>query len=103
MTTAWHYKTVTSACEGATRDDGVASCTRGIRGASSGYRVGIDVTLVALGGTRVTTDTSTVRFSNIMLLQFYAKCHRCPVGSRSRDLGVNAQNWGRRGEVCLTP
>ncbi len=45
MNTAWHYKTVTSYCDGVSGSDGVASCTRGISTATVDYTVNIDVTM----------------------------------------------------------
>jgi hypothetical protein len=43
MNTSWHYKTTTSSCSGTSGTDGVASCTRDISRATSGYTVNIDV------------------------------------------------------------
>lgn len=43
MNTSWHYKTTTSSCSGTSGNDGVASCTRDISRATSGYTVNIDV------------------------------------------------------------
>jgi hypothetical protein len=43
MYTTWYYKTTTPTCEGNSGSSGVASCTRNIGGASSGYEVDIDV------------------------------------------------------------
>ena len=43
MTATWHYKTTNSSCTGTTGSNGVASCSRTIGNASSGYTVVIDV------------------------------------------------------------
>jgi beta-lactamase superfamily II metal-dependent hydrolase len=43
MHTTWRYKSTTSYCDGTSGSDGVASCTRGIGNAASGYTVWIDV------------------------------------------------------------
>jgi hypothetical protein len=45
MNTTWYYKTTTSYCSGTTDGNGNAACTRYISGASSGYRVNIDVVI----------------------------------------------------------
>jgi hypothetical protein len=50
MATVWHYKTTTNVCNtGVTDSSGTASCTKNISGATSGYTVGIDVTLTLNG------------------------------------------------------
>jgi len=43
MHTIWHYRTTTSYCDGTSGNDGVASCTRYISGATKGYYVSITV------------------------------------------------------------
>lgn len=41
--TIWHYRSTTPTQDCTTGGDGVGSCTRNIGGASSGYRVDVDV------------------------------------------------------------
>jgi hypothetical protein len=43
MSTTWRYKTTKSYCAGISAPDGIASCTRDIGTATSGYKVEIDV------------------------------------------------------------
>jgi len=58
MTTAWHYKTTTSACSGGpSGNDGVMRCARQISRATVGYTVRIDVR-VTYQGTVYTASTS---------------------------------------------
>lgn len=44
MAASWKFKSTTSSCEGVADDGGVASCSRSVGGASSGFRVEIVVT-----------------------------------------------------------
>jgi hypothetical protein len=51
MHTIWHYRTTTSYCDGTSRSDGVASCSRYISRATKGYYVRIDVQFLYQGQT----------------------------------------------------
>lgn len=44
MSAAWKFKSTTSSCEGVADGAGVATCSRSIGGATSGFRVEIAVT-----------------------------------------------------------
>ena len=57
MTASWFYKTTTSTCSGQTDASGVASCTRYIAGATKGYQVRINVSIV-WNGQAYTASTS---------------------------------------------
>lgn len=61
VSTVWHYKTTAPTQLGVTGDDGVATITRSIGGASIGYRVVVDVTVTAGGVTRKTQVSFTPR------------------------------------------
>lgn len=57
MYTTWHFKTTESYCnDGITNEDGIASCRYYISGATSGYKVNINVNI---GGYSVTTWFTT--------------------------------------------
>jgi len=59
MDTTWEYKTTTSYCSGNSGSSGVASCTRSIGNASSGYRVYITIHF-SYGGQSYSDVTSFV-------------------------------------------
>ncbi len=50
MTATWHYKTTSPTCAAVSGDDGTASCSRSIGGASAGYAVAVDVCFDAPDG-----------------------------------------------------
>jgi hypothetical protein len=49
MNTTWNYKSTTTTCGGVSGNDGIASCTKDIGGASKGYTVRIDVIFTSNG------------------------------------------------------
>jgi hypothetical protein len=51
MHVVWHYKSTTETCDGVTDGSGTAVCERSIGGASKGYRVRLDITIVYNGQT----------------------------------------------------
>lgn len=57
MTSAWHYKTTTSYCDGITNSGGLASCEGFISRATIGYCVAIDV---SIGAYNITTSFTPI-------------------------------------------
>ncbi len=52
MSATWHFKSTTSTCSGTTDTTGIASCSRAIGSATTGYQVNVDV---SIGGYTATT------------------------------------------------
>lgn len=61
MHTDWHYRTTTPSCDGVSGPDGVASCSRSIGNAASGFTVVIDVAFTVNGQPYRTTTSFTPR------------------------------------------
>jgi len=61
VTFSWHYKTTTPTETISSDSSGVATCTRSIGRATSGYRVSISITASYKGVTRTTSTGFTPR------------------------------------------
>lgn len=61
MEATWHYRTTTSYCSGVSNNSGIASCSRNIGNATSGYYVRIDVAMTYGGRTYYASTGFTPR------------------------------------------